>query len=388
MKIQQIELRNFRNYEELQLQPHEGINLFYGRNGSGKTNLLEAVHYCALGKSHRINNDQNAVRIGTEAASCSVRVQSKRVRSEIQVRLQPGESSRKTIYIDHTKIHRFSELMGKLRCVLFSPEDLGMIRGGPALRRRFLDMMISQLSPGYFIALQQYRTAMDQRNAILRTCRMNSTRPDSMIEDFERAMAENAVPILTERSRIGSMLGEKALETYRRISGREEEEFRIQYRSQLMHFTDVKEDMMRALRESREEDQRTGQSSCGPHRDDLGLTLNQKDMKLFASQGQVRTAALSIRLSQLKVIEKNAEDTPVLLLDDVMSELDKVRRMNLLDEIGSTQTFITFSDESDLESYQNNRTYYVSVLDQKGIVQEMKHGSESEALPLRDPDFT
>ena len=388
MKIQKIELRHFRNYDHLILEPHDGINLFYGPNGSGKTNLLEAIHYCALGKSHRLNNDSNAVRIGQESAVCSVRVHSRLVRSEIQVRLQPGEASKKNVYVDQTKIRRFSELMGKLRCVLFSPEDLGMIRGGPALRRRLLDMMISQLSSGYFIALQQYRTAMEQRNAILRAARLSGSRLNPMIEDFEQAMADNAIPVLNERKRIVALLSEQALKTYQRISGREEEVFRVGFRSSLLHFEDPREGMIRALRESREEDQRTGQSSCGPHRDDLTLTLNQKDMKLYASQGQVRTAALSIRLAQLKVIERAAGDTPVLLLDDVMSELDKGRRMNLLEEIGKTQTFITFSDETDLEEYQNHRTYYVSSIDGIGSIQERKRGEEAETVKMAEPDFT
>ena len=171
MIIQDITLRNFRNYREMTLLPHEGVNLFFGANGSGKTNLLEAIHYCALGKSHRITGDQSAVRMGEQFGVCEITVMTGGVRRKITIRLVPNDLNKTTILIDGKRIQRFSDMMGCLQCVIFSPEDLGLIKEGPSLRRRYLDMMISQVNRGYFIALQQYRSGLEQRNALLREAR-------------------------------------------------------------------------------------------------------------------------------------------------------------------------------------------------------------------------
>ena len=388
MKIQKIELADFRNYESLTLRPGDGINLFFGRNGSGKTNLLEAIHYCALGRSHRVSGDQNVVRIGKKAAGCSVSVQTRLTRHDISVHLQPGESGKKTIYIDQTRAKRFSELMGCLRLVIFSPEDPGMIRGGPSLRRRFLDMMISQLSKPYFIALQQYKSAMDQRNAILKDSRVLQQRIDPMIEDFEEAMTASAVQIFESRSRLIDQLASSSLETYHRVSGREEENFQLSYRCGFKNSDDPGESLRKSLRENREEDRRLGFTSSGPHRDDIYMSLNKKDLKLFASQGQVRTAALSIKLSQLEVLTRDGGDRPVLLLDDVMSELDQVRRMNLLKEIGDTQTFVTCSDETDLADFRDCRAYAVMNENGNASLRETNRGIYDPEPILAEPDFS
>ena len=388
MKIRKIELTDFRNYESLTLQPGDGINLFFGRNGSGKTNLLEAIHYCALGKSHRVSGDQNVIRVGKKAASCSVSVQTRLTRHDISVTLQPGESGKKTIIIDQTRAKRFSELMGCLRLVIFSPEDLGMLRGGPSLRRRFLDMMISQLSKPYFIALQQYKSAMDQRNAILKDSRVLQRQIDPMIEDFEESMVASAVQIIESRSKMIEQLASSSLETYHRVSGREEENFHLSYRCGFKNSDDPGESLRKALHESREEDRRLGFTSSGPHRDDLYMALNRKDLKLFASQGQVRTAALSIKLSQLEVLTRDGGDRPVLLLDDVMSELDQTRRMNLLREIGETQTFVTCSDETDLADFRDCRAYAVSGENGLASLRETNHGLSDAPLSFSEPDFS
>ena len=388
MKIEELKLINFRNYTRETIFPHEGINLFFGPNGSGKTNLLEAIHYCALGKSHRVSNDQNVVRNGENLASCSMSVRSRMVRRDITVHLAPNETVKKEIEIDHKKIRRFSELMGCLQCVIFSPEDLGLIREGPSLRRRYMDMMISQLNRGYFIALQQYRLGMEQRNALLKTCRINPGTSRFTLEDFERAMAVQAAVIVTERRMMGEKLSRLAMETYKSISGQEKEEFSLIYHSSLRDEEKIEEALMRHLRENREEDIRLGITSVGPHRDDLILTLNKKNMKMYASQGQIRTAALSLKLSQMKALKMISGEDPVLLLDDVMSELDRNRRSRLLKEIGSYQTFITCTDETDLEDSRAHRSYRVSAENGKGTVTETSSGISGEKPTLCEPDFS
>ena len=388
MIIDKLTLRNFRNYEETVLTPHEGVNLFFGANGSGKTNLLEAVHYCALGKSHRITGDQSAVRIGESFAVCGVSVTTGGVRREITVRLVPNELNKKVILVDQKPIRRFSDMMGCLQCVIFSPEDLGLIREGPSMRRRYLDMMISQVNRGYFIALQQYRSGLEQRNALLKNIRATGQNNPGMLDVFEQAMAAPAAVIVAARKKVIAMLAELAADTYRGISGKDGEDFQAAYHSAFRDSENVEEDFMRILKEDREEDLRLGITSDGPHRDDLNLSLNKKNMKVYASQGQIRTAALSLKLAQMKALRAMSGEAPVLLLDDVMSELDKERRMRLVKEISDYQTFITCTDESDLELEGDRRVYHVSNPAGIAILEETNKGTIREALPLSEPDFT
>lgn len=388
MIIQELKLRNFRNYEETVLTPHEGVNLFFGMNGSGKTNLLEAIHYCALGKSHRITGDQGAVRFGESFAVCGVKVLSGGVRREITVRLVPNELNKKVILLDQKQIRRFSDMMGCLRCVIFSPEDLGLIREGPSLRRRYLDMMISQVNRGYFIALQQYRSGLEQRNALLKNMRGNPREGEKLLEVFEQAMAAPAAVIVAARKKVIELLSSLAAETYRGISGREEENFQAGYHSAFRDSENVEEDFMRLLRENREEDMRLGITGAGPHRDDLSLSLNKKVMKTYASQGQIRTAALSLKLAQMKALRQMSGEAPVLLLDDVMSELDKDRRTRLVREISDYQTFITCTDETDLELEGSRRTYRVSAFEGRAALEETNHGDGKAPVMMEEPDFS
>ena len=388
MIIQQLTLRNFRNYEETVLTPHEGVNLFFGANGSGKTNLLEAVHYCALGKSHRVSGDQGVVRFGESFAVCGVSVVNGGVRRDITVRLVPAENNKKVILLDQKPIRRFSDMMGCLQCVIFSPEDLGLIREGPSMRRRYLDMMISQVNRSYFIALQQYRTGLEQRNALLKSMRADPRSGEKMLDVFEQAMAGPAAAIVAARKKVVEMLSVLAADTYRSVSGREEETFQASYHSAFGNTDRVEEEFLRLLRENREEDLRLGITSCGPHRDDLYLSLNRKNMKIYASQGQIRTAALSLKLAQMKALRKMSGEPPVLLLDDVMSELDRERRTRLVKEISDYQTFITCTDESDLELDAGRRIYHVSAVEGKALLEETNRGMEEPKIVLGEPDFT
>ena len=387
MFIEKIELFHFRNYEKLSLQPHPGINIFFGRNGSGKTNLLEAVHYCSLGKSHRISQDVNAVMKGEEGAVCRIQLRGKYSRNSVEVRLRPGEDSVKTVLIDQKKVSRLQEMMGVLRCVIFSPEDLNLIREGPSVRRKFVDMMISQISRPYFVALQQYRTALNQRNMLLKTARAENGRVSPVIEDFEKAMEEHGKLICQERSRYIRMISEMGNEIYRRISGQEGENFQVRYRPSVAPDPEGAFPLAETLRQKREEDLRFGTTSAGPHRDELELKLNGQQIRLYASQGQMRTASLSLKLAQLRMISEITRDQPVLLLDDVMSELDLERRMNLLRIIENTQTFVTCSDEGDLAAWQNNRTYRVDNREGKASLEEIKSGAPLVFRESEDPIF-
>ena len=371
MQIEELKLKNFRNYRELALKPHPGVNLFFGKNGSGKTNLLEAVHYCALGRSHRITNDANVVKNGEVFAVSSVSIQNILGKRDIAVHFHPDETQKKAILIDRKKISRFSDMMGCLRCVIFSPEDLGLIREGPSLRRKYLDMMISQISRGYFIALQQYRTGMEQRNAVLRNLRANGSGSRQVLSAFEEAMAEPTAVIIRERRKIVSLLSDIATDTYRRISDTDEV-FRLAYHSSVKEEDNIAETICRLLQENREDDIRMGLTSVGPHRDDLVLTLNKNQMKQFASQGQIRTAALSMKLSQMKILRDLSGEEPVLLLDDVMSELDRKRRSCLIGEISTFQTFITCADRGDVDTEKVDRVWQVTAENGEARVEKIQ----------------
>ena len=370
MLIEELKLKNFRNYSELTLHPHPGVNLYFGRNGSGKTNLLEAIHYCSLGRSHRISNDANAVKNGEAFALSSVSIRNSLGQREIAVRFHPDEAQKKSILMDGKKIAKFSDMMGCLRCVIFSPEDLGLIKEGPSLRRRYLDMMISQINRGYFIALQQYRTCMDQRNALIRNLRANSYTNTSMLSAFEETMAAPAAVIIRERRRIVSLLSDPARETYQRVSDTDEL-FRLSYHTSVKEETGIEEVLCRLFRENRDDDIRMGFTSVGPHRDDLILTLNKNQMKQFASQGQIRTAALSMKLSQMQILSDQSGEEPVLLLDDVMSELDRKRRACLIGEISSFQTFITCTDRDDVDCDKVDRVWRVAAEEGEARVEEI-----------------
>ena len=391
MIIESLKLHDFRNYEELTLAPHPGINILFGQNGSGKTNLLEAVHYCALGRSHRTSVDREVVRKGAMMSACGVQVRKSGMKVDVAVKLMPGEGRKKQVFLNRKRSDRLSDMMGKLQCVIFSPEDLMLIKEGPSVRRRFIDMMLSQLSTGYFVALQQYHKALEQRNAILKEIKRGTHCDAAMLDAFEEAMAKPCETIITLRKKIVEQVAVVAAEKYKAISGRENEQFSMRYLCCLQSMENIVEQVKEQLRKNRQEDVFRGATHFGIHREDMALTLSGREMKLFASQGQIRTAALSMKLAQLEVFRQQTGESPVLLLDDVMSELDMTRRTRLLNEIADVQTFITCTDESDLEGCRERRSYQVS-MDKKGSAQirEISGGEKvhQRSEIIEDPDFT
>ncbi len=386
MYVEEIRLNHFRNYENLTVVPHRQMNLIFGHNGAGKTNLLEALHYCALGKSHRDANDRNTVQRGEPAALCSVIVRKKTGRDQIAISLYADQDQKKAVTINGKKISRFSELMGCFRCVIFSPEDLRLIREGPSLRRRYLDMMISQYNREYFIALQQYKAALDQRNAMMKAMHEGLPVHGYMLEEFENVLARNAEMILKERMRATRKADEGARELYGKIADQEKEVLRISYHSSLGE-AETAEEMARKWKENREQDERYGTTMIGPHRDQMDITLNQLSIRNFASQGQIRTAALSLKLIQMKIMEEDGGEKPVLLLDDVMSELDRDRRERLLCLTEGYQTFVTCTDQDDLLEDHTQRSYLVHAGEKGAEWTEISEGMPMPVLQEPEPDF-
>ena len=388
MILEEIRLHHFRNYEEIRLVPHPRINLIFGHNGAGKTNLLEAIHYCALGKSHRESADRNVIRRGSDFSTCRVLVRRNTGRIRIDFQLFAEEAKKKQIEIDGKRIHRFSELMGSLQCVIFSPEDLRLIKEGPSLRRKYLDMMISQYSADYFVALQQYRAAMDQRNAAIRSQREGNRISPWVMDEFERIMGTAAGVIMRGREAATARVEAHGADIYRDISGREQEQLRIVYRPSLTEGEYDPEKIAGQFAENREQDLRNGMTTIGPHRDQMEMTLQKIGIRNFASQGQMRTAALSLKLAQMKIMEEASGEKPVLLLDDVMSELDRSRRERLLALVEGYQTFVTCTDEDDLLSHHAQRTYRVRAAEEGAALEETNRGPAVEEETLREPDFS
>ena len=385
--IHSLKLRNFRNYQELVINPHPGVNILFGQNGSGKTNLLEAIHYCALGRSHRTSLDREVVCKGTDFAAIGVQLQKNQVRMDIQVKLTPNESKKKAIFVDRKRANRLSELMGHVQCVIFSPEDLMLVKEGPAIRRRYLDMMISQLSTAYFSALQQYQKALDQRNAMLNEARKAGHLDAALMDAFEEAMAAQCAEIIPARRRMLARTARIAQDKYGAISGRAQEPFRMTYKCCVPEGEDVAAYAMNMLKAARQTDMQRGSTSFGIHREDIDLRLRDREMKVFASQGQIRTAALSMKLAQLEVFREVTGEAPILLLDDVMSELDMTRRTRLLNEMNGAQTFITCTDESDLEGCHERRSYKVSTDESGfGVVRETYAGEVVDGVHVELDD--
>ena len=296
---------------------------------------------------------------------------------DVQVKLTPNDVRKKSVYVDRKRAGRLSDLMGHVQCVIFSPEDLMLVKEGPAIRRRYLDMMLSQLSTAYFTALQQYQKALDQRNSMLREAKKGARLDAAMMDAFEEAMAAQCAVVIPLRRKMVSHTAFIAGEKYEAISGRENEQFHMAYECCVPENEDVAAYARETLRDNRQEDVFRAGTSFGIHREDIALTLKGRDMKVFASQGQIRTAALSMKLAQLEVFRGETGEAPILLLDDVMSELDMTRRTRLLEEISGVQTFITCTDESDLEGCRERRSYQVWMDDAGfGRVKEASAGEE------------
>ena len=276
MFIQSLRLHDFRSYHQVLLTPPAGVTVFVGENGAGKTNLLEAVHLCCLGRSHRTAFDREMIRAGQETAAVQVRVQRADGVDEVGVRLySPLQKKRKLLYINGKTAARTGELMGHVTCVMFSPEDLDIVRGAPQGRRRFVDMLLSQCGAGYYYALQTYNAALKQRNALLHDLARGGN--PAQLDAWDEQLAAAAAPVVRARQYAAQNLSALSRGHYAYISGRENEPFSLRYAGCLAESAQPSEDLLRLLQRSRAEDIRRMTSTVGPHRDDLALSLAGAD---------------------------------------------------------------------------------------------------------------
>ncbi|MBE5774329.1 MAG: DNA replication/repair protein RecF [Clostridiales bacterium] len=354
LKITGVQLNNYRSYETCEIEPCEGVNVLLGNNGQGKTNVLEALYLTCTGRSHRTRQDRELIRWGADFATVNVQAMRRDGSHEVEFIL-PAMGRRK-IKIAGQEISRSGELMGHVTGVLFSPEDLRTVKDGPAERRRFVDMALSQLRPAYYYALQRYARALKQRNEVLKAA-LASPSLMATIDSWDEQLASAGAELMRHRRAYIERLSAVAAETHLHIAdGREKLE--IRYLPSIDR-GDTVEAALEALFAARETDTRRLTTSVGAHRDDVQILVEGRDVRAYGSQGQQRTAALSMRLSELTVMHDELGEWPMLMLDDVMSELDPGRRRQLVSRLSGIQTFITCTDEEDLAGASIGRAWRV-----------------------------
>lgn len=337
MKINKLECVNFRNLSDICFLPNENINIIYGENAQGKTNLIEAIWLFTGAKSFRGNKDKELVNFTKEKAKLKLYFESENVEKEAEILI----GLKRTAIFNNNKLSSPSLLAGKLKAIIFSPDDLLLVSGSPLLRRKFLDTAIFQIYPEYTEIMKNYVRAVSQRNYILKQIKKSGVF-NSNIEDFEREIVFYGVKGLNYRKKYLELLRPFFKEKYDGISSKKETA-EIEYVS-----TFNEENFETLLKEKRNEDISLCATSVGLHRDDLNFILQNKSAKSFSSQGQKRSIALSLKLSEAEVINKIYGEYPIALLDDVMSELDSERQSYLLKEIKSRQVFITCCDKNNI----------------------------------------
>lgn len=343
MKIKQLKLKNYRNYELLDLEFDDSTNIFYGDNAQGKTNILESIYLCGTTKSHRGTKDRDLIKFGEEESHIEAVVEKNKVSFKIDIHLK--KNSPKGIAINKVPIRRASELFGIINIVFFSPEDLNIIKNGPSERRRFIDLELAQLDKVYLSDLSNYNRIVNQRNKLLKDV---YDRKDLLetLDIWDLQLVQYGNKIIERRKIFVSQMNEIVEKVHRHLTGNKEK-LEISYESSTGIY-----DLETALSRNRERDIRMKSTSVGPHRDDLCFISNGLDIRKFGSQGQQRTAALSLKLSEIELVKKIIKDEPILLLDDVLSELDKHRQNYLLDSIRDIQTLITCTG---LDDFVNHR---------------------------------
>ena len=332
MFIESMELLNFRNYRQVHMEFHSGTNVFYGDNAQGKTNILEAVYVCSTTKSHKGSKDREIVRFGEEESHIKMMVKRDGVSYRIDMHLKKNKA--KGVAVNGVPIKKASELFGIVNVIFFSPEDLNIIKNGPSERRRFLDLELCQLNKLYVYNLVQYNKVVVQRNRLLKDMDYDPGLKETL-NIWDMQLVKFGKEIIKFRTEFVNELNELIRDIHFHLSG-EKEELSIQYEPNT-----TADGFEAELSRNRGQEMRQKLTLTGPHRDDLSFLVNGTDIRKFGSQGQQRTAALSLKLAEIELVKKAVKDYPVLLLDDVLSELDSKRQEHLLSGISHIQTFIT-----------------------------------------------
>ena len=335
MWIKKIKLKDFRNYENQEINLNKNINVFYGENAQGKTNIIEAIFLFSIGKSFRTNKDIELVKLGKDIANLEIDFE----KSDREGNIKFFIGNKKNILLNDIKIKKLSDLFGNIHTVIFTPDDINILKGGPQNRRKFLDIMISQLRPNYLHTYNLYLKTLEERNNYLKKLNKENVSED-LLEIWEEQLVNYAKIIANYRNEFIEKIKEKIKDIHNTITG-EKEDIKIEYITECLDEKFYK----KLLEERRKLDIIKGFTTKGIHRDDFIIYINDMPVNIYGSQGQHRTAMLSLKMSELEVIKDDINENPILLLDDFMSELDEKRRNNFMENIKDTQVIITCTDK-------------------------------------------
>lgn len=343
MLVESLELNNFRNYKSLKMEFDCGTNILYGDNAQGKTNILEALYLSGTTKSHKSSKDREMIRFSKDESHIRTILDKKGVKYQIDLHLKKNKP--KGIAINGVPIKKASEIFGIVNYVFFSPEDLNILKNGPSERRRFINMELCQLDKIYLYNLSNYNKIIKQRNALLKDIYFRPELEESL-SVWDEQLVYYGVEIMKKRSAFIEQLNSLVYSIHRNLSGNKED-LLIKYEPNI-----TEEHFALQLRRNRENDIKTKMTSIGPHRDDIIFIIKDVDVRRFGSQGQQRTCALSLKLAEIELVKSHIKDTPILLLDDVLSELDGNRQNYLLNSIHDIQTMISCTG---LDEFIKNR---------------------------------
>jgi len=339
MYISRVSLRNFRNYDLLNLDLNDGVNIFYGDNAQGKTNFLESIYLCAMGRSQRTHNDRELISFGSSHSSLQLLLNSDSFSDKIDVLL--FKDKKKSISVNGLPISKFGDLFGVLLTVIFSPEDLQLIKSGPSERRKFMDIELCQISNIYYHELKQYYKILKHRNSLLKAIKSDSSL-NSTLSIWDDQLVLHGIKIIKMRLAFTQQLSDLAASIYSSITN-SKEILTVSYKPNC-----TESDFSDRLIKSRSRDVFHGITTCGIHKDDLSFFVNNFDVRIYGSQGQQRSVSLSAKLAEIELIKSKKHKVPVLLLDDVLSELDESRQLYLLNSIKSLQTILTCTGVEDV----------------------------------------
>lgn len=340
MIARNLKLKNYRNYKDVSVSFSSGLNVLVGDNAQGKTNLVEAIFLCAIGKSLRTNKDKDLILWNSDYAKIDLTVE-KKTNKTISMFLFPNQN--KAIKINNIPIKKMGELMGEFNAVYFCPDELKLIKDSPVERRRFMDIDLSQFDKNYFYALSKYNKILLQRNKLLKTTSDIGVLKDTL-SIWDEHLARVGSYIVYERIKFVNNLKKFASEIHLELT-QNKENLTLEYVGVLGDSVEnIKEDMLKALSKSVSKDMELGYTTIGPHRDDIKISINGIDVRYYGSQGQQRTSALSLKLAELEIFHQDIGEYPVLLLDDVLSELDQNRQLALLKRVSKMQTILTCTD--------------------------------------------
>lgn len=340
MQADQLYLKNFRNIRDLEIGFDPHVNIFYGQNAQGKTNLLESVYFCATGRSHRTSFDKECIHYEEQEAFIKL-LYTRRKQDSIEIHLR--RNGRKGAAYNKAPVRRIEDLFGCLSVVMFSPEDLSLIKNGPAGRRRFMDMEICQTDPVYLHTLKNYTKVLRQRNQLLKNLDAYHLQYEESLLPWDQQLAGYGVRLIRMREAFIQKLADKTARIHDRIS-HGTEELVLTYEKNMEA---DEEGFLEKLKNTAQRDILIGSTHTGPHRDDIAMAIGERDVRIYGSQGQQRTTALSMKLAEMELMEEEIGTPPILLLDDVMSELDQDRQLHMIQYIERCQTLITCTGVED-----------------------------------------